>query len=80
MHHPQTLSSVRPYQEMLLRDAQGPNWGHVARVRSPRPWERILASVGEFMILAGSRLQERYEPTLPCGPEVCPPAAGKASV
>jgi hypothetical protein len=80
MHHPQTPLSVKPYQEMLLRDAQGSHQVQVTQSKSPRPWERMLANVGEFMIRIGSRLQERYKPALSCGPEACPPAPGKASV
>ncbi len=80
MYHPQTPLSVKPYQEMLLKDAQGHHQVRAAKANSPRPWERTLVSVGEFMVLVGSRLQDRYKPSLPCGPEVCPPAPGKASV
>ena len=71
---------VKSYQEMLLKDAQGPRWVRVATAKSPRRWERILVRVGEFMILVGSSLLERYKPALPCGPEVRPTASGKASI
>lgn len=80
MNNPQTPLSVKAYQEMLLKDAQGPYRVRVAKVRGPRSWERMLVRVGEFMILVGSRLLERYKPALPCSPDTCPTAAGEASV
>ena len=80
MHSPQTPLSVKAYQEMLLKDAQRTHRVRVANAKSPRPWERILASVGELLILMGSRLLERYTPAMPSGPEVCRTATGKASV
>ena len=80
MHSPQTPLSVKGYQEILLRDAQGPHRAPLAKARNPRPWERILATVGELLILVGSKLLDRYQPALPNGSEVCSMATGEAGV
>jgi hypothetical protein len=80
MNYPQTPLAVKAYQEMLLKDAQGRYRVRVARAGGPRSWERMVVRVGEIMILVGSRLLERNKPALPCGPDACTTAAGKASV
>lgn len=72
------LGKIR--QEGLLEEAQGNRTSGVTRTTSPRLQERFFVRTGDFLISAGLRLRERYEPAVRPDSKVYQPGCQKASV
>jgi hypothetical protein len=73
-----TRLAARAHQDMLLREAPGNALPDSTRDGTLRPRTQILLHLGDLLISTGSRLRQRYEPSLHCCPETRPSAAGKA--
>ena len=69
MFNPMTPSLIKAYQDRLLEEAKKGRIPKATRTAKPQLQERLLARVGDLLISAGLRLQERYKPAMCPRPE-----------
>lgn len=53
---------VKEHQNNMLKEAKKERMLRAIRAKRPQLRERLSARVGDFLISAGLRLKERYEP------------------
>ena len=76
MCDPVTLLMAKAHQNRLLKEAkEAKEIGMLkaARTARPRLQERLFVRLGNFLISAGMRLQERCQPVMYPGPETHQP-------
>ena len=60
---------VKEHQDSMLEEAKKNRILKAARAARPRLQERLFVRVGDFLISAGLRLKEQYEPEMCSCPE-----------
>jgi len=80
MYYPVIPTDLMAYHEGRSRESNRAHLVRAARAARPRLHARFLAHVGKVLTSAGTRLRERYEPTLASGPELSATAAGRADI
>ncbi len=79
MYQPWTPTMIKAYHDARLEEMNKHHSLRIIRPRGSRLHERLLLRVGAFLVGAGQKLQERYQPGLGSSPDICQSTATKAS-